>query len=96
MVTGSLTIQRLTNLNGATPMYQVLFEDLAGNIFSGSMGMAEIEELLLRHLNLISTREDVAEVMAEVDGETNAFMENVSLEEQDLAGAGLKYLPQAG
>ncbi len=96
MVNGSLTIQKLSNLSSSVALYQVLFEDLAGNLFAGSISRDELDRLLLRDLGVVESAEDVSEILGCVDAGTGSTLENVTLSEQDLVGAGLHYLPQAG
>jgi hypothetical protein len=96
MTSGSLTIQKLSNMGSNVAIYQVLFEDLPGNLFAGSMGRDELNRLLTHDLSLVEGDEDVAEILSGVDRGSSATLEDVTLSEQDLVGAGLHYLPQAG
>jgi hypothetical protein len=93
---GTLDIRRNSKLTSTIPVYQVRYEDLAGNSFMGSMNSDDLHELLYRKLAMDITDYELDRDYDRLIREGHITLPEIDLRENELAGAGLKYLPAGG
>jgi hypothetical protein len=91
---GSLDIRR--SHSGAPEIYQVRYEDLAGDYFAASMNEQELHELLYHKLPIDLNPGDLDAAYTRIKNEGHVIFSELELKEDELTGAGLQYLPQAG
>jgi hypothetical protein len=93
---GSLDIRRNTNLQSDIQVYQVRYEDLEGNSFSASMNKEDLRELLYEKLALDLSDEQLDAEYDRLSREGHIIFPEIELRDNELAGAGLQYLPSEG
>ena len=93
---GSLDIRRNTNLQSDIHVYQVRYEDLEGNSFSASMNKEDLRELLYEKLALDLSDEQLDAEYDRLSREGHIIFSEIELRDNELAGAGLQYLPSEG
>ena len=92
---GTLDIRKNPSL-GSTDIYQVRYEDLAGNSFAGSMNNEDLHELLYHKLALPLTDAELEMDFDRLGREGHLRFEEIQVKASELAGAGLRYLePEA-
>lgn len=96
MPTGTLDILRLGNPGGTGELYDVRFEDLAGNSYTASMSLEDVEELLYNKLTLKIDEEVLRSYLDELDRNGRVTIESLRVSGSSLVNAGLHYLPYAG
>jgi hypothetical protein len=96
MIRGTLDIQKLSNTGSSIDVYQVHFEDLAGDNYTASMSGAEVEELLYNKLRLDMEVDDLHAFIDELRRTGRTRVENIETGKAELVGSGLIYLPYAG
>ena len=93
---GTLDIRRNSGLGSGVDVYQVRYEDLAGNSFTGSMNNDDLHELLYHKLALPLTDSELETDFARLVREGHLRFEEIELKASELAGAGLRYFePEA-
>jgi len=93
---GTLDIRRNSNVTSSVPVYQVRYEDLSGNSFMGSMNADDLHELLYRKLAMDVTDEELDRDYNRLIQDGHIAFPEIDLRENELAGAGLRYLPAEG
>ena len=93
---GTLDIRRNSNLTSTVPVYQVRYEGLAGNSFMGGMNSDDLHELLYQELAMDMTDDELDGDYDRLIREGHITLPEIDLRENELAGAGLKYLPAEG
>lgn len=93
---GTLDIRRTTDSRSDVQSYQVRYEDLAGNSFAGSMTNDDLRELLYERLGLNVGDEDLDQDYERLLRDGHVIFPEIEIREDELAGAGLKYLPAEG
>lgn len=93
---GSLDIRRNTNLQNDIQVYQVRYEDLEGNSFSASMNKEDLRELLYEKLALDLSDQQLDAEYDRLSREGHIIFSEIELRDNELAGAGLRYLPSEG
>jgi len=93
---GILDIRRNSNLTSTVPVYQVRYEDLAGNSFMGSMNSDDLHELLYRKLAMDMTDDELDRDNDRLIREGHITVPEIDLRKNELAGAGSKSLPAEG
>lgn len=93
---GTLDIRRNSVLTSPVPVYQVRYEGLSGNSFTGSMNSDDLHELLYRKLAMGVTNEELDRDYDRLIREGHIIFPEIDLRESELAGAGLMYLPPKG
>ena len=89
---GTLDIRKNTGMD----VYQVRYEDLAGNSFTGSMNNHDLRELLYHKLALPLTDDELETDFARLVREGHLRFEEIEMKASELAGAGLRYFePEA-
>jgi hypothetical protein len=91
---GSLDIRRSNG--GAPEVYQVRYEDLAGDYFAASMDEKELHDLLYNKLPIDLDSGDLDSAYTRLKNEGHVTFSELEIKEEELTGAGLQYLPQAG
>ena len=92
---GTLDIRRNAGLSGGD-IYQVRYEDLAGNSFAASMNNDDLRELLYHKLALPLSDAELQMDFDRLVREGHIRFEEIQVKASDLAGAGLRYLePEA-
>jgi hypothetical protein len=76
--------------------YQVRYEDLAGNSFVGSMNEQELHELLYHKLPMPVGDLELDRSYERLKQSGRITMRPLELDENALAGAGLRFLPIEG
>jgi len=95
-MTGQLNIRRNNNMGNEAPIYQVRYEDQAGNSFAGSMDGRELHDLLYWKLAIDASDETLDREYERLLAEGHITFGEIDLRESELAGAGLKFLPAEG
>ena len=93
---GTLDIRRDSSMNPASVMYQVRYEDLAGNSFVASMNEDDLHELLYERLPLDIASCDLVRQYDLVRQGGHVSFPEMEVKEDQLAGVGLKYLATEG
>jgi len=96
MIRGTLDIQKLSNPGSTGDVYQVHFEDLAGNTYNAGMSKVEVENLLYNKLGLNMEVDDLHASIDELKHIGRVTLENIETEETELVNSGLVSLPYAG
>lgn len=91
---GTLDIRRSNG--GAPEIYQVRYEDLAGDYFAASMDEQELHDLLYHKLPIDLDPGDLDSAYSRLKNEGHFTFPELEFKEDELTGAGLQYLPQAG
>jgi hypothetical protein len=93
---GTLDIRKNASLGSAPDIYQVRYEDLAGNSFAGSMSNEDLHELLYHKLALPLTDAELEMDFDRLVREGHLRFDEIQVKASELAGAGLRYLePEA-
>ena len=93
---GTLDIRRNAGLSSGADIYQVRYEDLAGNSFAGSMNNNDLRELLYHKLALPLTDAELEMDFDRLVREGHIRFDEIQVKASELAGAGLRYLePEA-
>ena len=90
---GTLDVRRIGS-NGET--YQVRYEDLGGDSFTGSMNHEQLHELLYDKIGLNLTDEELNRAYDRVTRDGHITFPEIEVREEELTGAGLKYLEAEG
>jgi hypothetical protein len=93
---GTLDIRRNSNAASTPEIYQVRYEDLAGESFTASMEKEDLHELLYHKLALNLTNEDLDRAYERITREGHVSFPEIEMRENELAGAGLRYLAPEG
>jgi len=93
---GTFDIRRTSNAESTLERYQVRYEDLAGNSFSGSVDPHDLRELLYDKLALGLTDEQLDKNYDRLLREGHIVFPEIEMREEELAGAGLAYLSAEG
>ena len=93
---GTFDIRRTTNAGSTVERYQVRYEDLAGNSFAGNMDSGDLRELLYDKLSLGLTDDQLDQDYDRLRREGHIVFPEIEMREEELAGAGLTYLPAEG
>jgi hypothetical protein len=88
---GTLDIRKNAALGSGVDIYQVRYEDLAGNSFAGSMNGDDLRELLYHKLALPLTDDELEMDFARLVREGHLRFEEIAVKDSELAGAGLRY-----
>jgi len=90
---GTLDVRKFGS-NGE--FYQVRYEDLAGDAFTGSMSSAELHELLYDKLALNLTDEELDRAYQRLARDGRVLFPEIEVRGEELEGAGLKFLQVEG
>jgi hypothetical protein len=93
---GTLDIQRISNLASTVERYQVRYEDLIGQTFVGAADKGELHDLLYRKLALDVSDEDLDRSLDLLIQNGRVTFPEIELRPDELAGAGLTFLPVEG
>jgi hypothetical protein len=93
---GALDIRRISNAASTPEIYQVRYEDLAGESFTASMDKDDLHELLYHKLALNLTNEELDRVYERATRDGHVTLSEIEMRENELAGAGLRYLENEG
>ena len=93
---GTLDIQRISNPGSTADHFQVRYDDAIGESFVGGMGMDELHDLLYHKLALDLSDEDLDRSLDFLVREGRVTFPEIALKPNELAGAGLRYLPIEG
>jgi hypothetical protein len=93
---GTLDIRRISNAASTPEIYQVRYEDLAGESFTASMDKDDLHELLYHKLALNLTNEELDRVYELATHDGHVTLSEIEMRENELAGAGLRYLENEG
>ena len=77
-------------------MYQVRYEDLAGESFTASMNKEDLHELLYDKLSLELTDGELDHAFERVTHDGHVTFPEIEMRVEELAGAGLRYLAPEG
>ena len=90
---GTLDIRRNPWVGSSVEVYQVRYEDLAGNSFVASMNKDELRELLYVKLGIAIDDSELDREYNRLINEGHIRFPEIVMREEELAGAGLRYLP---
>lgn len=93
---GTFAIRRTSNSESPVERYQVRYEDLAGNSFAGNVDSQDLRELLYDKLSLGLTNDQLDQDYDRLQREGHIVFPEIEMREEELAGAGLTYLPVEG
>ena len=93
---GTLDIQRISNPGSSQEHYQIRYEDVIGEAFVGGMDREELHDLLFRKLAMNVSNEDLERSLEVLVRDGRVLFPEIALKPDELAGAGLKYLPVEG
>lgn len=93
---GTLDIQRISNRGSTAEHYQVRYEDAIGESFVGGMSGDELHDLLYHKLGLNLSDEDLDRHMDRLIADGRVIFPEIEVKPDELAGAGLRYLPVEG
>jgi hypothetical protein len=93
---GTLDIRRNTDLASTSEIYQVRYEDLAGESFAASMDKDDLHDLLYHKLAMKLTNEDLDRAYERATRDGHVTFPEIEMRENELAGAGLRYLAPEG
>lgn len=93
---GTFDIRRTSNAESTVERFQVRYEDLAGNSFSGNVDPQDLHDLLYDKLALGLTDEELDRDYDRLLREGHIVFPEIEVREDELAGAGLTYLPAEG
>lgn len=93
---GTFDIRRTSNAESTLERYQVRYEDLAGNSFTGSMNSDELRQLLFDKLALALTDEDLDRDYDRLLREGHIVFPEIEMRPDELVGAGLTFLQAEG
>lgn len=93
---GTLDIRKNASSGSGAEIYQVRYEDLAGNSFAASMNNEDLRELLYHKLALPLTDDELEMDFDRLVREGHLRFDEIQVKASELAGAGLRYLePEA-
>ena len=93
---GTLDIRKNASVATGVDLYQVRYEDLAGNSFAASMNNEDLRELLYHKLALPLTDDELETDFDRLVREGHLRFDEIEVKASELAGAGLRYLePEA-
>jgi hypothetical protein len=93
---GTLDIRRSSNPGTTLDLYQVRYEDLAGNSFSASMNQKELRELLYHKVAVDLSDDQLDHEYDRLVRDGHIKFPEIEMREEELAGSGLRYLPPEG
>lgn len=93
---GTFDIRRTSNAESTLERYQVRYEDLAGNSFSGSMDSQDLRELLYHRLALNLTDDELDRDYDRLLRDGHIVFPEIEMRDDELAGAGLVFSPAQG
>src|SRR6185437_10316787 len=93
---GTLDIRRNSNLGSSIEQYQVRYEDLRGDSFAGSMDKKELHNLLYEKLAMNMSDVELDRAYDHVVRDGHVRLPEIEMREEELAGAGLKFLAPEG
>jgi hypothetical protein len=93
---GTFAILRTSNAGSTVERYQVRYEDLAGNSFAGNVDSEDLRVLLYDKLSLGLTNDRLDQDYDRLQREGHIVFPEIEMREEELAGAGLTYLPVEG
>ncbi|HWC15725.1 MAG TPA: hypothetical protein VG498_01865 [Terriglobales bacterium] len=93
---GTLDIRRIDHFGTNEEIYQVRYEDLAGDSFTGSMNRDELRELLYEKLALNLTDEELDRAVDRLRQDGDLVFPEIEVREEELTGAGLRSLTVEG
>jgi hypothetical protein len=96
MLHGTLTVKRIDNAGSTAAAYQVMYEDLSGNTFTGSMDHHDLRELLYRKMPLNVAADALDAAFDRLGRDGYIEFTDIESDENVLSGVGLTYLPVAG
>ena len=90
---GMLDVRRFGNYG---EFYQARYEDLAGDAFTASMNPEELHRLLYDRLALNLTDEELDRACQRLARDGRVLFPEIEVREEELEGAGLKFLQVEG
>lgn len=93
---GKLDIWKAVTAPPAADIYQIRYEDLAGESFTGSMNKEDLHELLYDKLALDLPDGELDRAFDRALHDGHVSFPEIEMREEELAGAGLRYLAPEG
>ena len=93
---GTLDVRRISNIGSSSEVYQVRYEDLAGDSFTGSMNGEQLRELLYDKLALNLADEELDRAFDRLTHDGRIVFAEIQIREEELTGAGLRSLTVEG
>lgn len=93
---GKLDIRRAVAAPPEGDIYQVRYEDLAGESFTASMNKEDLHELLYDKLSLDLPDGELDRAFDRVVQDGHVSFSEIEMREEELAGVGLRYLEPEG
>src|SRR5205807_3091352 len=84
---GTLDIRRNTDLASTSEIYQVRYEDLAGESFAASMDKDDLHDLLYHKLAMKLTNEDLDRAYERATCDGHVTFPEIEMRENELVGA---------
>ncbi len=93
---GKLDIRKAVAASPGADIYQVRYEDLAGESFTASMNKEDLHELLYDKLSLDLPDGELDRAFDSVVQDGYVSFPELEMREEELAGVGLRYLGPEG
>jgi len=93
---GTLDIRKAASASPDGDIFQIRYEDLAGESFSASMNKEELHELLYEKLSLDLPNRELDLAFDRVVRDGYVSFPELEMREEELAGVGLRYLGPEG
>ena len=93
---GTLDIRKATTAPPGGEIFQIRYEDLGGESFTGSMNKEELHELLYDKLALDLPARELDLAFDRVIRDGYVSFPELEMREEELAGVGLRYLGPEG
>ena len=93
---GTLDIRKASNFGPDGAVYQIRYEDLAGESFTASMNKEDLHELLYDKLAIDLPDGELDRAFDRVLRDGHVTFPEIEMKEEELAGAGLRYLAPEG
>ena len=93
---GTLDIRKAVTAPPGAEVYQIRYEDLTGESFTASMNKEDLHELLYDKLSLHVPDGELDRAFDRVLHDGYIRFPEIEMKEEELAGAGLRYLAPEG
>ena len=93
---GTLDIRKAASASPDGDIFQIRYEDLAGESFTASMSKEELHELLYEKLSLDLPNSELDLAFDRVVRDGYVSFPELEMREEELAGVGLRYLGPEG
>jgi hypothetical protein len=93
---GTLDIRKSSDVGPDGAIYQIRYEDLAGESFTGSMNREDLHQLLYDKLAIDLPDGELDRAFNRILRDGHVTFPEIEMREEELAGSGLRYLAAEG